>query len=343
VKIVGSLRSKISTSISAISATALLFFGFCVSAEAQQPAKVSRIGFLAVGGGDRLGFEAFRQGLREVGYVEGKNVIIEPRWAEGRSERLPELAAELVRLKVDVIVTGEGGNPVGFAAKRATTTIPIVMAVMGGDPVAAGFVSSIAQPGGNITGFSNLAPELAWKRLELVKEAFPKVTRVAFLWSSLVADPSDPGTSRLEETQAAAQALGLRILPLDIRNRGELANAFDSAVRERAGALMVPAFLIVPHKQQILDFSIARRLPVSCDTRLNVENGVCLMSYGANLGDSFRRAATYVDKILKGTKPANLPVERPIKFELVINLKIAKQIGLTIPPNVLARGDRVIR
>jgi putative ABC transport system substrate-binding protein len=320
-----------------------LLFAVHISAHAQQPKKSAHIGFLAIGGGDRRGFEAFRQGLRELGYVEGKNIIIEPRWAEGRPERLPEFAAELVRLKVDVIVTGGGGSPVGLAAKGATTTIPIVMAVMGGDPVAAGFVSSIAQPGGNITGFSNLAPELAWKRLELVKETFPKLTRVAFLWSSLVADPSDPGTSRLEETQSAAQALGLRILPLDVRTRDELANAFDSAVRGRAGALMVPAFFVAPYRQQIIKFSIERRLPVSCDIRLNVENGVCLMSYGANLDDSFRRAATYVDKILKGTKPANLPIERPMKFEFVINLNIAKQIGLTIPPNVLARADRVIK
>ena len=322
---------------------AALLFPPCFSAAAQQPKKVPRIGFLYIGDGRGPGVEAFRRGLTELGYVEGKDLIIEYRGAKGKSERLSELAAELVHLKVDVIVTGGGGNPVGLAAKNATTTIPIVMAVMGGDPVAAGLIASLARPGGNITGLSNLAPELAWRRLELVKETFPKVTRVAFIWDPSISDPSRPGTSRLEETQAAAQALGLKLLPLEVRSPDELANAFESAARERAAAIMIPAYMVGAYRRQITDFSIKKRLPVSCDSRLNVEEGVCLMAYGPSLPELYRRAATYVDKILKGAKPVDLPVERPMKFELIIDLKTAKKIGLTIPPNVLARADKVIR
>jgi putative ABC transport system substrate-binding protein len=320
-----------------------MLFALGILAEAQRTKNVPRLGYLALGAGGP-GVETFRQGLRELGYVEGKDIIIEYRWAEGKFERLSELAAELVRLKVDIIVTGGGGGPVTLAAKNATTTIPIVAAVIAGDPVASGLVASFARPGGNITGFSNLAPELAWRRLELVKETFPKITLVAFLWNPSISDPSAPGTSRIEETHAAAQASGIGILSLEVRSSDELASALESAVRERAGALMVPAYMIGrTYRRQITEFSIKRRLPVSCDTGLNVEEGVCLMAYGPNITENYRRAATYVDKILKGTKPANLPVEAPIKFELVINLKTAKQIGLTIPPNVLARADRVIR
>ena len=297
---------------------------------------------MAVGGGS--GFNQFREGLRELGYVEGKSIILEARSAEGKSERLPQLATELVRLNVDVLVTGGGGNLVGLAAKAATTTIPIVMAVMGGDPVAAGLVASIAQPGGNITGFSNLSPELARKRLELVKETIPKLTRVAFLWSPLLTDPSGPpGMSRLAETQAAAPSLGIKILSVEVANPEDVVTAIETAAKQRADALMIPAYLIGTRQREITDSSIKKRLPVTCDTRVNVEQNVCVMSYGADLGELYRRAASYVDKILKGATPANLPVERPMKFELAINLKTAKQIGLTIPANVLARADRVIR
>ena len=311
--------------------------------EAQQAKKVPRIGFLAIGYDRGPGVEAFRQGLRDLGYVEGKSIIVEYRWAEEKFERLPELAAELVRLKVDVIVTGGGGNAVGLAAKNATTTIPIVMTVIGGDPVASGLVASLARPGGNITGLSNVSPELAWRRLELVKETFPKSTRVAFLWSASISDPSDPGTGRLEETQAAAKELRIKILSLKVGSPDELASAFETAAKQRAGAVMIPAYLVNPYQGQIVDFSIKKRLPVSCDTGLNVEQGVCLMAYGPNILALYRRAATYVDKILKGTNPIDLPVERPMKFDFVISLKTAKQIGVTIPPNVLVRANRVIQ
>jgi putative ABC transport system substrate-binding protein len=312
-----------------------------VSVEAQQPKKVPRIGFLAIRAGGP-GIEAFRQGLTELGYVEGKNLITDYRWAENKYERLPDLAGELVRLKVDVIVTGVGGSPVARAAKNTTTTIPIVAASLG-DPVVDGLVASFARPGGNLTGFSNVAPELAWRRLEIVKETIPSLVRVAFLWSSVVSDPSSPGTSRLKETQTAAEALGVRILPLDVRNPDELASAFESATKERAGALMVPGHIERTYEKQITDFWSKKRLAVSCDTRESVERGVCLMAYGPYFPEFFRRAAIYVDKILKGTKPADLPVERPMRFDFVINLNIAKQIGLTIPPNVLVRADKVIR
>ena len=268
---------------------------------------------------------------------------LSPGGAKGKFDRLPELAAELVRLNVAVIVTGSGGNPVGLAAKNATRTIPIVMAIIGGDPVATGLVASLARPGGNITGLSNLSPELAFRRLELVKETFPTSTRVVSLRNPSVGDSSDPGSGRSELMQTGAKDLGLKVLSFNVQNPDELEKAFETAAWERAGAVMIPAFMVNFYHRQIIDLSIRKRLPVSCDTRLNVEQGVCLMSYGPNLADLFRRAATYVDKILKGAKPADLPVERPIKFELIFNLKTAKQIGVTIPPNVLARADIVIK
>ena len=327
----------------------LAFLTFLMSAmlqptHAQQPGKkIPRIGYLAMGDGRGVGIETFRQGLRDLGYVEGNSIIIEPRGAEGNFERLPELAADLVRLKVDVIVTGGGGNSVGLAAKNATTTIPIVMAIIGGDPVSAGFAASLARPGGNITGFSSVSTELAFRRLQLVKETFPSSTQVAFLWSPSISDSSDPGTGRLEETQAGAKELRIKVLPLKVQSSDELASAFETAASQRAGAVMIPGFMVNFYPREIVDLSMKKRLPVSCDTRRDSERGVCLMSYGPNLADLFRRAATYVDKILKGAQPANLPVERPMKFDFVVNLKMAKQIGVTIPPNVLARADRVIR
>ncbi len=305
-------------------------------AEAQQPKKVPRVGILRLGSPPDPFVEAFRQGLRDLGYMEGKNILIEYRYAEGKSDRLPNLAAELVRIKSDVIVTAD--TPPIRAVKNATREIPIIMGNVA-DPVAAGLVASLARPGGNITGLSNLAPELDGKRLELLKETLPIVTRVAWVW-----DPGNPGlTVRLKQMQAASQALGLKLQALEVRNPEELESAFKAALREHAGALLVPAVMVSSYRRQIVDFAEKKRLPLIYDTREFVEQAGGLMSYGPDFSDLWRRAAWYVDKILKGAKPADLPVEQPTKFELVINLKTAKQIGLTIPPNVLARADKVIR
>ena len=310
----------------------------CFPAQAQQPARVPRIGILNPVSGSFLSarVEAFRQRLRELGYVEGKNIFIEYRYSEGKSERLPDLAAELVGLKVDVLVTtGPGAT---LAAKKASGTIPIVIA-SAADPVGTGLVSSLARPGGNITGLSLMAPDLDGKRLELLKEAFPKVVRVAFLWR--------PGGTRgnlpLTEMEAAAKALGLKLLSLDVRSLDDFEGAFARAKKERAQALITTTGgLINTQQRRVLDFAAKNRLPAIYHYSEFVEAGG-LMSYGPDNTDLWRRAATYVDKILKGAKPAELPVEQPKKFEFIINLKAAKQIGLTIPQNVLARADRVIR
>lgn len=307
-----------------------------VGAQAQQPAKVPRIGLLRVGSSPDPLVDAFRQGLQELGYVEGKNIVIEYRWAEGRNERLPDLAADLVGLKVDAIVAG--GNVGIRAAKKATDTIPIIMTSVG-DPIGLGLVASLARPGGNITGLSQMAPDLTGKRLELLKETLPKVTRVAF-----IRHPDNPGmTLRFKEAQVAAPALGIKLQSLDVRSPNELTTAFAAATKEHADALMVPAPIASRYGKQIADFAKQKRLPWTCDTRESVEHAGCLMAYGPSYPDLYRRAATYVDKILKGTKPADLPVEQPMRFELVISLKAAKQIGLTIPPNVLVRANQVIK
>ena len=308
-------------------------------AEAQQPTKVSRTAYLT---GSYLSTmtartEAFRQGLRELGYVEGKNINIEWRSAEGKIDRLPALAAELVRLKIDVIVTG--GPAPTRAAKEATSTIPIVMA-QDNDPVGSGFVASLARPGGNITGLATLAPELSGKRLELLKEVVPKLSRVAVFGTS-----TQPGNAQaLKETELAAGALGVKLQYLDVLGPKDIEAAFRAASNGRAGAvlMMVPGRVASSLRKEVLDFAVRSRLPVIYSGRANVEAGG-LMTYGVNLPDLDRRAATYVDKILKGAKPADLPVEQPTKFEFIINLKAAKQIGLTIPPNVLARADKVIK
>jgi putative ABC transport system substrate-binding protein len=327
----------------------LILLLFCLlavrlSPAAQQSIRTPRIGYLALSSNADSGVEAFEEGLRELGYIQGKTIIIEYRWAENRPERLAGLASELVGLNVDVIVTGFGGNAVGLAARRATTTVPIVMAIMGGDPVSAGLVASFARPGGNITGLSNVSPELSGRRLEIAKQTIPNLTRVGFLWTPLLTDPSGPrGASRLVETQAAAQPMGIRVLPLEVQSAHDLAHAFESAAREGVGAIMVPGYIEVAHQKQLTELWRKKRLATSCDTRLSVEQGVCLMAYGPSLRDLMRRTANYVDKILKGAKPAELPVERPMKFDFLVNLNVAKQIGLTIPPNVLARADRVIR
>jgi putative tryptophan/tyrosine transport system substrate-binding protein len=307
-------------------------------AEAQQPVKVFRIGYL--GGAtpsavsDRT--EAFRQGLRELGYIEGKNVVIEWRPAEGKFDRLPALAAELVRLKVNIIVTG--GPASTRAAKAATSTIPIVMA-QDNDPVANGFVASLARPGGNITGLATLSPEIGGKRLELLKEIVPNLSRVAVLGTS-----TDPANAQLlKEVEFAAGALGVKLQYLDVLDPKDIETAFRDASKGRAEAVLALASpVLISQRAQLADLAVKSRLPAIYYSTEYVEAGG-LMTYGVNLNDVARRAATYVDKILKGRKPADLPVEQPKKFELIINLKAAKQIGLTIPQSVLYRADRVIK
>jgi putative tryptophan/tyrosine transport system substrate-binding protein len=302
-------------------------------ADAQQPTKVPRIGYLAT----KSSFtEAFVQALRDLGYVERKNIDIELRTAVGKPERYPDLLAELLRLKVDVIVVG--GNSGIRAAKQATSTIPIVMTSVG-DPVALGVVSALAHPGGNITGLTQMSPDLTGKRLELLKELLPKLRRVAFIW-----DPTNPGmTLRFKEAQAAAPALGITLQSVALQSPKELANAFAAVNAQHADALLIPAPIASRYQIQIGQFAEKKRLPWACDAIESVETAGCLMSYGPSYPELHKRAALYVDKILKGANPGDLPIEQPTKFELVINLKTAKQIGLTIPPNVLARADRVIK
>jgi ABC-type uncharacterized transport system substrate-binding protein len=308
----------------------------CFPAEAQQPARIHRIGILSPVSESFFSarVEAFRQRLRQLGYVEGKNIVIEYRYTEGKRERLSELAAELVRLKVDVIVTTGPGTT--LAAKKASATIPIVFAAAG-DPIGIGLVSSLAQPGGNITGLSLMAPDLDGKRLELLKEAFPKVARVAFLWQ--------PGSTpqALTKMEAAAKALGLKLLSLEVRSLDDFEGAFARAKKERAQALITTTGgLINTQQRRVLDFAAKNRLPAIYHYSEFVEAGG-LMSYGPDNTDLWRRAGDFVDKILKGAKPADLPIEQPTKFEFFVNLKTAKQIGVTIPSNVLARADRVLR
>jgi putative ABC transport system substrate-binding protein len=306
--------------------------------EAQQAKEVPRIGFLGFTSLSAIAarIEAFRQGLREFGYVEGKNIVVEYRSAEGELDRLPGLAAQLVRLKVEVIVTS--GPSVTRAVKEATTTIPIVMG-FDTDPVGNGFVASLARPGGTITGLSVVSPEISGKQLELLKEIVPKLSHVAVLGAS-----TNPGNAQaLKETELAAGAYKVQLQYLDILSPKDIEVAFRDASKGRAGAVLVLASpLIESHRTQITDLAGKNRLPAIYYAPEFVEAGG-LMSYGTSFPDLFRRAATYVDKILKGAKPADLPVEQPTKFEFVINLKAAKQIGLTIPPNVLARADKVIK
>jgi putative ABC transport system substrate-binding protein len=315
-----------------------LLFALCVSADAQQANKSSRIGFLAAVSPAALSdrAEAFRQGLRELGYVEGKNIVIESRYAEGRLERLPSLAAELVRLKVDVIVTA--GPPATRAASEATVTNPIVMA-QDSDPVGNGFIASLARPSGNITGLSTLSSELSGKRLELLKEVVPKLSRVAVLGNSTV-----PGNAQaLKEMELAAGAFGVQFQYEDVPGPKEIDIAFRAAGKRRADALLaLNNPVLSAHRTRVAELAIKSRLPAMYERLEYVEDGG-LMSYGVSSPDLYRRAASYVDRILKGAKPAELPVEQPTKFELVINLRTAKQIGITIPPNMLARADKVIR
>ncbi|MBM2803131.1 MAG: transporter substrate-binding protein [Deltaproteobacteria bacterium] len=315
------------------------FFVVNVSvAQAQQSTKIPRIGYLAnvSPSVNAARTEAFRQGLRELGYVEGKNIVIEWRSSEGKADRLPGLAAELVRLKVDVIVTAGGGST--RAAKKATVTIPIVM-TYDNDPVGNGFVASLARPGGNITGLSTLSPEISGKQLELLKEIVPRLSRVAVFGTS-----TNPGNAQsLKEIELAAGAFKVQLQYLDVLDPKDIATAFRAASKGRADAVLVlTSGSINSQRTQVIDLAVKSRLPAIYFWSDFVEAGG-LMSYATSITDLDRRAATYVDKILKGRTPADLPVEQPMKFEFVINLKAAKQIGLTIPPNVLVRADRVIR
>jgi putative ABC transport system substrate-binding protein len=316
----------------------VLLVGSVALAEAQQPAKVPRIGYISGSSLSALSerTEAFRLGLRELGYLDGKNIVIEYRWGEGNDDRLPALVAELVRLKVDVIVTG--GPTLTRLAKDATKTIPIVMA-QDSDPVGNGFVASLARPGGNITGLSNFSSDISGKQLELLKETVPRLSRLALLGTST--EPGNPQAVR--ETEVTAGAFGMRIQYLDVLSSTDIETAFRAARKERAdGVLVLASSVFNFHRTPLIEIAVKSRLPTIYPQSEYVDAGG-LMAHGPNRADLYRRAATYVDKILKGAKPAELPVEQPTKFEFLINLKSAKQIGLTIPPNVLARADKVIR
>jgi putative tryptophan/tyrosine transport system substrate-binding protein len=307
-------------------------------AEAQQAGKVPQIGLLIASSPSAFAprLDAFRQGLRELGYVEGKNIVIEPRHAEGKADRLPALAAELVRLKVDVIVTS--GPTATHPAKGTTSTIPIVM-TFDDDPVGSGVVASLARPGGNVTGLSTLSPEISGKQLELLKEIVPRLGRVVVLGTS-----TRQGTAQaLNEMERAAKEFGAQLQYLEVQNPNDIDTAFRAASNGRADAVLVlQSPILIGQRAEIADLALKSRLPAISTRREFVEDGG-LVSYGASISDLDRRAATYVDKILKGAKPADLPVEQPTKFEFIVNLRTAKAIGLVIPPNVLARADRVIR
>jgi putative tryptophan/tyrosine transport system substrate-binding protein len=318
-----------------------MLFALCSSTQAQQAKKIALIGFLYPGLSPAASYpqlEGLRQGLSELGYVEGKNITIEYRFAEGKLERLPDLAAELVRLSVDVIVAA-GGTPGIVAAKNATSTIPIVFPNVG-DPVAMGFVDSLARPGGNITGLTLRTPAFRGKQLELLKEVVPRTRRVAVL----AQETNAAHALVFKELQTAASALDLQLNQIEVRGPNDFESAFSkmTGTVRPTGLFLQTTAMFIDNRKRIADLATKHRLPAIYDAKELVEAGV-LMSYGPDLSDLGRRAATYVDKILKGAKPADLPVEQPKKFELVINLKTAKQIGLTIPPNVLVRADKVIK
>jgi putative ABC transport system substrate-binding protein len=313
-----------------------LLFGLCPWADAQQPKKIPRIGLLSPTSDDYR-IDAFRQGLRDLGYIEGQNITIEYRWAEGRFDQLPYLATELVRLNIDVVVASL--TQASLAAKKATNTIPIVMIGVA-DPVGSGLVASLARPGANITGTSSMTADIVGKQLELLKETLPKISRVAAIWN-----PANPVFQAIQRKQAedVARALDVRLQLVEARSRDEIDRAFETVTKERTRALLVlndPVFFA--HRKQLADLSVKHRLPAVSGTLEYTQAGG-LMAYGPSFPDMYRRAAAYVDRILKGARPADLPVEQPRKFELIINLKTAKQIGLTIPPNVLARADTVIK
>jgi putative ABC transport system substrate-binding protein len=306
--------------------------------EAQQPAKrVHRIGVLLseVPSSFDARNQAFREGLHELGYVEGKNIIIDYRYAEGKLDRLPELATELVQLKADVFLVG--GTAAATAAKQATSTIPIVVGGAG-DLVGAGLVASLAKPGGNLTGSTSISPDLSGKRLELLREVVPKASSVAVVWDS------SPGQSpEVRSIETAARGIGVKLQPVELRDPKDFQNAYATMTKQQAGAVVIiQSSFTLGYRKHLVELAAKQRLPSICEQKEWTNDG-CLMSYGPDLQYLWRRAAFFVDKILKGAKPADLPVEQPTKFEFVINLKTAKQIGLTIPPNVLARADKVIR
>ena len=304
-------------------------------AEAQQLPAQALIGVLGAGPGPH--WDALRQGLRELGYIEGKNIIFEYRWAHGKNELLPDHAAGLVRMGVKVIVTE--GTPAALAAKEATTAIPIVMAIVA-DPVGSGLVANLGRPSGNITGLTSIAPDLATKQVELLKESVARPSPLVALWN-----PDNPVTSRiiLDQIEMVTRALRIQLQPLEAKRPSDFEKAFSRMASDRANALlMIPDPTFDTQQKHLAELAVKNRMPAIYNKSVFAEAGG-LLAYGANYLDFFRRAATYVDKILKGTKPADLPVEQPTKFELVINLKTAKQIGLTIPPNVLTRADKVIK
>jgi putative ABC transport system substrate-binding protein len=320
---------------------ALAGFGLLSGCEmpGQQAGKVPRIGFLAVGSREGRAFliDGFLRGLREHGYIEGQNIIIEYRFSEGRNDRLPGLAAELVDLNVKLIVAS--GSPASFAAKQATSTIPIVMGSLAANPVETGLIASLARPGGNITGMTEMASQLSGKRLELLKQTVPRLARVAVFWN-----PPNPAYGPiLKELEAAAQPMAVTLQRLEVRAPEDFAGAFEAATRQRAGALFVPGDPLVTNRpKMVADLALKFRLPTITDFRELPEAGG-LMSFGPDLVDSYRRAATHVDKILKGANPADLPMEQPTKFDLLVNLKTARALGLTIPQSVLTQATQVIQ
>jgi putative ABC transport system substrate-binding protein len=327
---------RIGTTAILVIALALNIVAAPLIADAQQARKVPRIGFLSPGNSTSSPTDAFRQGLRELGYVESQNLVVEYRWADGDTASLPTLAAELVRLRVDVLVAAT--NPAALAARQATSTIPIVFAASS-DPVGTGLVASLAHPGGNITGLSLVTPELSGKRLQLLRETLPQLTRVALLWDAGSVGMAD----RVKETEAAARQLGVTLHVEWVRDLAGLDRAFATLAQARPDAFLTTVEPFTgDHRQRIVAFAAQQRLPAMYEEREFVDAGG-LMAYGPSIAANYRRAATYVDKILKGAKPADLPVEQPTKFELVINLKTAKALGLSIPQSILIRADEVIR
>jgi ABC-type uncharacterized transport system substrate-binding protein len=313
-------------------------------AEAQQLGSIPHVGFLFIGGHDQPHLEAFRQGLRERGYREGKNIVLDYRYAEGKVDRLPSLANELVQLKVDVIVTTSGNS--ARAAAEATKTIPIVLTT-GADPVKSGLAEGLAKPGHNITGLSIIEEDLSGKRVEILKETFPKMTRLAYLWNPFAVSYSAVGTTSgnpsYDEAEKITKTIGIQLLPYKIRSLAEIEKAFADMPKVRPQALLVlQSPVMTLNSRRIVDLALEQHLPGMYPSNQFAQEGG-LIAYGPVIADLYRRAATYVDKILKGANPAELPIEQPTKFELIINLKAAKQIGVTIPANVLARADRVIR
>ena len=321
-----------------------LLLALSFPAEAQQSEKIPRVGVLFIGGRNQPHLESFKQGLKERGYTEGKNILLDYRYAEGNVDRLPSLAAELVQLKVDVIVTTSGNS--ARAATRVTRTIPIVLTT-GADPVKSGLAESLAKPGGNVTGLSVIEEDLSGKRVEILKETFPKMTRMAYLWNPLAVSYSEAGAPSANpsyvQAKKAAETLGVQLLSYKVRTLVEIEKAFADMQKVRPHALLVlQSPVMTLNSKRIVDLALEQQLPGMYPSNQFAQEGG-LMAYGPLIGDLYRRAATYVDKILKGAKPADLPIEQPTKFELVINLKSAKQIGLTISPNVLARADKVIK